>query len=107
MAFKSTKQIEFSIRGRIGKAGAPDLLGVNGIYQMRTTPKGKRCVKMKFYVPTNPESPAQQANREKFASAMQAWGELTLEEKALYNKNAKKRNMFGWGYFIREYFRNN
>lgn len=99
--------IGFQISGRIGKEGDPDPLGVNGIYQNRNTKKGKVPIKMKFYVPTNPRTVAQQANRQKFADAMTAWKNLTDEEKAVYNERAKKRQMFGWGLFIREYYQAN
>jgi len=99
--------IGFGISGNIGKVGDPDPLNVNGIYQMRMTKKGKVPIKMKFYTPANPETIPQQANRQKFADAMTAWGNLTDEQKTVYNKRAKKRQMFGWGLFIREYYQAN
>ena len=97
----------FGMSGKLGKPTAPDPLNVHGIYQMRMTKRGKVPVKMKFYRPTNPRTPAQEANREKFAAAMVAWQALTPEEKGVYNKRAKKRSMFGWGLFIREYYQAN
>jgi len=97
----------FGISGKLGKSNAPDLLGVYGIYQMRMTKRGKVPVKMKFYVPTNPRTPAQQANRQKFADAQAAWVALTAPEKLVYTTRAKKRSMFGWGLFIREYYQAN
>lgn len=97
----------FELRKKLGKPGAPDPLGVNGIYQMRMTKTGKRPIKMKFYTPTNPRTVAQQANRNKFADAMTAWQALTAGDKAQYNKRAKKKGMFGRNLFIREYFSNN
>lgn len=100
-------QVGIGISGRIGKTGDPDPLNVNGIYQMRMTKRGKRPVKMKFYTPTNPQTVAQQANRTKFANAMEAWGALSSVDKAVYNARAKRRNMFGKGLFIREYYQNN
>lgn len=99
--------IGFEIRGRIGRPDMPDPLGVNGIYQMRTTKRGKVPVKMRFYDFNITHTTPQQANRAKFASAMSAWGALTTEEKTAYNVRAKKRNMFGWGLFIREYYQSN
>ena len=95
------------LSGKLGKPTAPDPLNVHGIYQMRMTKRGKVPVKMKFYGPTNPRTPAQEANRAKFAAAMVAWQALTPEEKGVYNKRAKKRSMFGWGLFIREYYQAN
>lgn len=97
----------FGLSGKLGKEGDPDPYGVNGIYQMRLTKRGKVPVKMVFYTPTNPNTPAQAATRTKFASAMAAWVALTSEQKASYTMRAKKRNMFGWGLFIREYYQLN
>ena len=97
----------FGVSGRIGKVGDPDPLNVNGIWQMRMTKQGKKPVKMKFYTPTNPQTVPQQANRTKFANAMAAWMALSSGDKAVYNARAKKRNMFGWGLFIREYYQSN
>lgn len=92
------------VSGKLGKPNAADPLGVYGIYQMRMTKRGKVPIKMKFYTPTNPQTEAQEANRQKFADAMTAWGALSSGEKAVYNERAKKRQMFGWGLFIREYY---
>lgn len=99
--------IAFGISGKLGKPEWPDPYGVFGIYQMRMTKRGKRPIKEKFYTPTNPQTEAQQANRAKFTAAMAAWGALTSEEKAEYTARAKRRQMFGWGLFIREYYQNN
>ena len=97
----------FGMSGKLGETGEPDVLGVKGIYQMRMTKRGKVPVRMKFYVPYNPQTEAQEANRTKFADGMAAWQALTPAERLAYNKSAKKRQMFGWGYFLREYFKNN
>lgn len=97
----------FCVSGKLGKPTSPDPLNVNGIWQMRMTKRGKRPVKMKFYTPTNPRTVPQQSNRTKFANAMVAWGNLTVEQKSAYNNRAKRRNMFGWGLFIREYYQSN
>lgn len=97
----------FGVSGKLGKNWTSDPLGVRGIYQMRMTKRGKVPVKMKFYAPTNPMTEPQQANRQKFADAMSAWGELTTEQKNAYNVRAKRRNMFGWGLFIREFYQSN
>lgn len=97
----------FVARGKIGRPDLPNPHGHFGIYQIRHTLKGPRVIRMKFYTPTNPQTVPQQANRTKFANAMAAWQSLTEEEKGVYRKRAKKRSMFGWGLFIREYFINN
>jgi hypothetical protein len=99
--------IGFGVSGKLGEALTTDPLNIRGIYQMRMTKRGKRPIKMKFYVPTNPQTVPQEANRTKFAAAMAAWMALTTEQKNVYNARAKKRNMFGWGLFIREYYQAN
>lgn len=101
---KKTGWLGFGVSGKLGHPAKPDPLNVYGIWQMRMTRRGKVPLKMKFYRPTNPRSPAQQANRQKFANAMAAWQALTNQEKNAYNERAKKRQMFGWGLFIREYY---
>jgi hypothetical protein len=92
------------MRGKLGKSSFPDPHAIFGIYQIRHTKKGRKTVKMKFYVPTNPRTTKQQANRQKFAAAMAAWQNLTNEEKEEYNKRARKISRFGWGLFIRNYY---
>jgi len=94
----------FYVRKKLGKPGQLDPYGVFGIWQMRMTRTGKRPIKMKFYSPTNPKSVPQEANRAKFAAAMSAWMALTTEQKQSYTVRAKRRNMFGWGLFVRDYF---
>jgi hypothetical protein len=97
----------FGARKKIGNPATPDPLGVKGIYQMRMTKRGKVPIKMKFYRSYVPPTAGEIANRQKFADAMSAWGALTSEQKAVYNTRAKKRMMFGWGLFIREYYQFN
>ena len=97
----------WGLRGKLGHPGDYDPLHVNGIYQMRLTKRGKVYVKMKFYAPTNPRTPAQQANREKFAAACSAWQLLTVEQKAVYHKRARRLSLRGWSLFIKEYYQQN
>ena len=97
----------YGVAGKLGRPDKPDPLNVHGIWQMRLTKRGKRPVKMRFYRPTNPRTPAQQANRQKFADAMAAWQALTPAQRQEYTAEAKKQNMFGWGLFIRRYYQSN
>lgn len=76
---------------------------VPGIYQRRKCSDGVRTIRMKFYSPYNPQTEAQQANRQKFSSAVSAWKLLTDEEKKEYNELAKGKNMSGYNFFIRQY----
>jgi len=108
----------FQIRGKIGepsgcgiarcghaKAGSNSIH--KGVYQVRHNSKGQVIAKTKYYRPTNPRTALQQANRTKFTNAMTAWGALTIEQKLAYTNRAKRRNMFGWSLFIREYYQSN
>ncbi len=92
------------VRGKVGRPEWEDPLGVYGIYQMRMTKQGKKPIKMKFYTPTNPQTPTQEANRQKFADAVSEWQSLTETEKKAYNDRAKDLQLFGWNLFIREYY---
>jgi hypothetical protein len=99
--------IGWTVRKKLGKPEWSDPLNVYGIYQQRMLKNGKGYIKMKFYTPTNPQTTAQQANRQKFADAMSAWQSLTTEQKGAYNKRARTRGWFGRNLFIREYFQQN
>ena len=92
---------------RFGHAwfGDPGIL--SGVYHTRRAKGRTFTTRMRYYRPTNPQSVPQEANRTKFANAMTAWGALTLEQKAVYTERAKKRGMFPWGLFIREYYSSN
>lgn len=92
---------------RLGREGDPDPLGVNGIYQRRHTKKGIVSIKMKFYTPTNPNTPAQQANRTKFQNAMIAWNGLTIAERVPYTEKAKQLLLRPHNVFVREYYKLN
>lgn len=105
-----------TIKGKVGKSGGYGLLRYGiaahgyytkqaGIWQDRMTHNGKIPVKMRFYRPTNPASTPQEATRTKFAAGMAAWGALTGAERTAYTKRAKRRNMFGWGLFLRDYLK--
>lgn len=97
------KGIGIEIRKKLGSAGSPDPKGMYGIYQVRTRFGRRTQVKEKFYTPTNPQTPAQQANRQKFANGVTAWNNLTDQQKAVYNEKAKRENFYGYNIFMREY----
>lgn len=88
-----------------GRYGHPSLLA--GVYQRRHGPNGTYTVRMRYSRPTDPSAPAVLANRAKFAAAMSSWGGLTDEQRAAYNVRAKRRGMFGWGLYIREFYQEN
>lgn len=101
---KRQKVLGFDIRKKLGGPGDPDPWDVNGIYQRRTTKlRGRRSIKMVFYSPTNPRTPAQQANRQRMVQGVPAWLALTDEQKAVYNERAKKLPFSGYNLFMREF----
>lgn len=88
----------FKVHGKISGAGS----GFDGIYQRMPTSKGQIVRRLKFYAPTNPQTEAQQANRQKIADAVLAWQALTNEQKNHYNIKAKGRPFSGYNLFIKE-----
>ncbi len=97
------KGIGIKIRKKLGHVGAADPKGVYGIYQVRTKWGKHIQVKEKFYVPKNPQTGPQQANRQKLTDAVAAWQALTDQQKAVYNKNAIGKGMSGYNLFLSEY----
>jgi len=74
-----------------------------GIYRVMSVKGHQVNVKERFYIPHNPQTEAQQANRNKFKDAISAWYALTDEEKEVYNERAKGKNMTGYNIFVKEY----
>ena len=113
---------EHGIGGQIRKKmGAPSTYGTRGygahqygsgakffgIYQIRTR-YGRRVQSLeKYYVPTNPQTVPQQANRAKFTSAVTAWQNLTSTQKEVYNKQAKYKSLSGYNLYISLYLLSN
>lgn len=79
--------------------------GFVGIYQRQPTSKGQIVRRLKLYAPTNPQTEAQQANRQKVADAVEAWQALTDEQKNQYNTRAKRRPFSGYNLFVKEYLK--
>ena len=80
---------------------------IHGIYQVRTRFGKHVQVKEKFYVPTNPQTENQQANRQKYTDSIIAWRALTNQQKAEYNKKAIGKRMSGYNLFQQEYLLSN
>lgn len=76
---------------------------VAGIYRVRTYQGKKYKEKMNFYPYVITHTEQQNVNRSKFANAVSAWQALTSESKAVYNKRAIGRHLFGYHLFIKEY----
>lgn len=102
------------IRGKIGASSAYGTAGyglfeygagadVFGIYQVRSRFGKQVVVKEKYYNPTNPQSIAQQTNRQKYADSIVAWQGLTSNQKEIYNERARYNPYSGYNLFQREY----
>lgn len=76
-----------------------------GLYQRRHS-NGKQTIsRLKFYTPTNPKTASQQSWRSNFTAGMTAWGNLTNEQKAVYNERAKAKHLHGVNLYLREYLK--
>jgi len=93
----------FSIKawGKLRKAPS----GFQGIYQRMPTQRGQIIRLLKLYQPTNPQTEKQQAHRKKYGEGVEAWRNLTNEEKDVYNKRAVGRKMSGVNLFMKEYLK--
>lgn len=101
---------------RLGHSSLGASAFIGGVYQRRVTgynntgrkahlPRKTYYVKMRYYRPTNPNTPAQQAGRSKFAEAVQGWKDLTAAEKQEYNKRASRHSRRGRNLYISEFMR--
>ena len=92
-----------NVRGKAGHDGAPDPFGVHGIYRVRHRWKKVIQEKLPFYIPTNPRTVPQQANRQKMSNAVVAWQALTDKQRKVYNVSAIGRHMSGFNVFLSQY----
>jgi len=91
--------------GTYGETEDIPAIQITGIYRSQVI-NGKRVYfRDPMYIPANPRTVAQQANRAKMADAVSAWQALTEEQKAPYNLRAKRKNMSGYNLCLREYLR--
>lgn len=84
-----------------------DAVERHGIYQVRTQYGKQVNVISDFYIPTNPQTESQQANRLKLTNAVIAWQNLTTEQKSVYNERAKGNSLSGYNLYIGEYILSN
>lgn len=103
--------------GRFGSTWLGDNRFFSGIFQKRVTgynqtgriagrPRRTYYVRMKSYRPSNPNTPAQQAARQKFRDALNGWTLLTAVEKSVYNKRGTRRGLYGRSVYVSEYLKN-
>lgn len=74
-----------------------------GIYRRNGRWRNQKIVKMKHYVPTNPQSTAQQLRRTKFANGVIHWQSLSPAEKIKYRDRGSRINMTGFNLHQREW----
>jgi len=60
---------------------------------------------MRYYRPTNPNTPEQQAKRTMFADAMASWQGLSAGEKKQWKIKALRRNRRPHNLYISEYMK--
>lgn len=75
------------------------------IYQRRMGTNGKITIKEKYYKPSNPQSPAQTARRNLFASGLVAWRGLSDAEKENYKIYGAPFRLPGWHRFMSLYLK--
>lgn len=59
--------------------------------------------KNEWHYPSNPQTEAQQSNRQKFADGVAAWQTLTDSQKDVYNERVKYKKFSGYNLFLKEY----
>lgn len=112
------KIISFDVRGEFGYSGGYGLARYSlgrwgffepfaGCYSRKKTLKGWGTSRMAFYRPTNPQTPAQQAWRAKFALAISGYQSLTADQKKALNKEARKYRLSGLTLSVRRYLQAN
>jgi len=101
---------------RVGFGYLGDNRKFQGVYQKRVTgynqtgriagrPRRTYYVRLRSYRPTNPQTVAQQANRQKMADACVAWNMLTPVDKYGYNERGRRLNRIPRMIFISEYLK--
>lgn len=100
-----------------GKVGAPSAYGTAGygifkygagakfmgIYKIVVINGKQTQIREDYYVPTNPQTESQQANRQKLTNGVTAWQALTSSAKSVYNERAKYKKLSGYNLFLKEY----
>jgi len=76
---------------------------LNGIWQIRTRFNRRTQVRMKYYIPTNPQTETQQAWRLIFSNGVVAWQFLDDQGREEYKFLAKDLKMNGFNFFMSKY----
>jgi len=103
---------------RLGLSHYGDDNPMNGIYQAHSkgynnftgppaTKSKKTYYKRMSFTPYNPQTVRQQAWRAVFTAGVQAWHDLTDEQRYAYNKSATRKSRLGFTSFVSNYLRAN
>jgi hypothetical protein len=84
-----------------------DPIILSGIFRERIIFGKRYRERLPYYVPKNPQTESQQANRQKIADGVLAWQALTDNEKSVYNKKTIGRKLSGYNLFLKEYLKSN
>lgn len=76
---------------------------LSGIYRRDNVTGKLKYYREPYYIPLNPRTGPQQAQRAKLADGVVAWQALTNDEKKLYRESAYSKHMSGYNLFLREY----
>lgn len=101
---------------RLGHSTFGAIAHVGGVYQKRVTgynntgrkahlPRKAYYVRMRYYRPTNPNTPEQQAKRTLFADAMASWQGLSAGEKRQWKIKALRHGRRPHNLYISEYMK--
>lgn len=83
--------------------GAP--IPTSGVFQHRHKGSKIGVFLLRHFIPKNPRTEEQQANRQKYADGIVSWQGLTTEQKQVYNKRSQGKKMSGYNLFLREYLK--
>jgi hypothetical protein len=83
--------------------GAP--IPTSGVFQHRHKGASVGLFLLRHFIPKNPRTEEQQANRQKYADGIVAWQALTTIQKEVYNKRSQGKKMTGFNLFLREYLK--
>ena len=74
-----------------------------GYYQIRHRKRGTFVTRLRYYKPPNAQTETQQTWRSVFADGVQAWKDLTTEDKIFYNSLKYPRGQSGFTRFMSKY----
>jgi len=80
-----------------------DCMILSGIFKTDNNAGYTKNIRLPYYIPRNPRTPLQQAQRAKLADAVASWQNLTDDKKDVYNSKSRNYKMSGYNLYVREY----